>query len=85
MHEDIRKQLLNQGIKESPAVYVHRLYQEYKDLEAKGKNEKRQRALIGILEQAKKLYNKINQICTDRKVGNPFKGQPIEALDSKQK
>jgi hypothetical protein len=85
MHEDIRKQLLNQGVKESPAVYVYRLYEEYKDLEAKGKVTKSDRARMGILERAKKLYDKINSICSTRNVGNPFKGQPIEAIDNKRK
>ena len=83
MHEDIRKQLLNSGFKESPAVYVHRLYQEYKQLEEKGKTTKGERAKQGIFEQARKLFDKINIICTTRNVGNPFKGQAIESLDDK--
>jgi len=78
-HSDIKTQLINQGIKESPLLLVERkfeLFQKYGEQAATAKGNR----LLGIQAEGEKLVKQINEICDSRKIGNPLKGEKVEYI-----
>ena len=78
-HADIRTQLLQQGVKESPILLVERKFEHYQKLGRRACKATGNR-LKGITLEAEKLLASINEICSVRKIGNPLNGEAIEYL-----
>lgn len=72
----IREQLLQQGFKESPLLLVERLFQQHQELMKKPIWNAKFRARHE--KRVQELQEKIVAICTERGIGNPFKGEKIE-------
>ena len=78
----IREQLLEKGVKESPVAYVERLFRRHQELMAQPIWSEWFKRKLKV--RITHLQNKIQRICKDRNIGDPFNGQKIEWLKQKQ-
>ena len=77
---DIRDQLKSLGFEESSAAIVERLYDEHQQLTAVLVTQKTPEGRTRIRERMNKIHFRIDKTCDVQRIGNPFKGEAIEAL-----